>query len=59
MEQDQVMVLAKGLGLNVPEEDLEAVAVQLTTFLQRVAALEPLVGDEEPAFLPGMEGILR
>lgn len=59
MEQDRLRVLAKGLGLDVPEEDLEAVAAQLATFLQRLAAVAPLVEDEAPAFLPGMEGIPR
>jgi glycerol-3-phosphate O-acyltransferase len=59
MDRDQVRILAGRIGLSVPEGDLEAVAAQLSTFLQRFAAVASLLEDEEPAFLPEGEGIPR
>jgi len=59
MDRDQMRILAGRIGLSIPEEDLEAVAAHFSTFLQRLAAVAPLVEDEEPAFFPKGEGIPR
>ncbi|MDR5694552.1 MAG: hypothetical protein QN198_03860 [Armatimonadota bacterium] len=59
MDQDRVRDLAQSLGLEIPEDDREVVATQLSAILQRIAIVEQLVGDEEPAFVPGIEEIFR
>ncbi len=55
MDQD----LAQSLRLEIPEDDREVVATQLSAILQRIAIVEQLVGDEEPAFVPEIEEIFR
>jgi hypothetical protein len=49
MTPGQVNALAASLGLRIHSEDLDGVAAQVNAWLERLGALEALIGDAEPA----------
>ncbi len=46
LTEDDVRSMAKAIELNIPESDLPAVALRLSSFLEVIADIDAQLGDE-------------